>query len=63
MSIPTTHPFYFDPTYGMQLEELLAVEPLEAPAGFDDFWKARYLKALSVDPQPVLRWSKITHPD
>ena len=24
MSVPTTHPFAFDPTYGMQLEQLMA---------------------------------------
>ena len=63
MSIPTTHPFDFDPTYGMRLEEFLAVEPPEAPEGFDDFWEARYHKALTVDPKPVLSRSEISHPD
>ncbi|MGR9164083.1 acetylxylan esterase [Rhizobium leguminosarum] len=63
MSIPTTHPFDFDPTYGKQLADLLAVKQPEAPEGFDDFWEARYLRALTVDPQPVLRRSKISHPD
>ncbi|MDO3435494.1 acetylxylan esterase [Rhizobium sp. CBN3] len=63
MSIPKKHPFAFDPTYGMRLEELLAIEPPEEPAGFDAFWEARYLKALAVDPQPVLSLSKFSHPD
>ncbi|OWO93329.1 alpha/beta hydrolase [Rhizobium esperanzae] len=63
MSIPATHPFAFDPTYGMQLQELLAVEPPEEPDGFDAFWEARYQKALTVDPQPVLSRSEFTHPD
>ncbi|WP_049732035.1 acetylxylan esterase [Rhizobium ecuadorense] len=63
MSIPTTHPFAFDPTYGMRVEELLAVEPPEGPDGFDAFWKARYRKARMVDPQPALSWSRFTHPD
>ncbi|OWV86484.1 deacetylase [Rhizobium sp. N122] len=63
MSIPTTHPFDFDPTYGMQLEDLLAIEPPEEPDGFDAFWQARYRKALTVDPQPVLSRSELTHPD
>ncbi|MBX4957222.1 acetylxylan esterase [Rhizobium lentis] len=63
MSIPKTHPFAFDPTYGMRLEELLAIEPPEEPAGFDAFWEARYLKALDVDPQPMLSVSKLSHPD
>ncbi|MBB2672044.1 UNVERIFIED_ORG: cephalosporin-C deacetylase-like acetyl esterase [Rhizobium etli] len=63
MSIPATHPFAFDPTYGMQLDELLAVEQPEEPDGFDAFWETRYQKALTVDPQPALSRSEITHPD
>ncbi|EJC76606.1 acetylxylan esterase [Rhizobium hidalgonense] len=63
MSVPKTHPFAFDPTYGMQLEELLAVKPPEEPDGFDEFWKARYLNALTVDPQPALSRSELTHPN
>ncbi len=62
MSIPKTHPFDFDPTYGMQREQLLAITPPEAPPGFDDFWKKRYRRALATDPRPVLRRSKLTHP-
>ncbi|MBB4234096.1 acetylxylan esterase [Rhizobium esperanzae] len=63
MSIPKTHPFAFDPTYGMRLQELLAVQPPDEPDGFDAFWEARYLKALDVDPRPVLSRSELTHPD
>ncbi|MBY3581010.1 acetylxylan esterase [Rhizobium bangladeshense] len=63
MSIPKTHPFAFDPTYGMRLQELLAIEPPEEHEGFDAFWEARYLKALAVDPQPALSLSKLSHPD
>lgn len=63
MSIPKTHPFAFDPTYGMRLEELLAIEPPEEPAGFDAFWEAQYLEALDVDPRPALSLSKLSHPD
>jgi cephalosporin-C deacetylase len=63
MSIPTEHPFAFDPTYGLKLEDLLAIKPPPAPAGFDTFWKARYRRALAVDPKPVLRRSKTAHPD
>jgi len=63
MSIPKTHPFAFDPTYGMLLEDLLAVEPPEEPDGFDVFWQARYRKALDVDPRPALSQSEISHPD
>jgi cephalosporin-C deacetylase len=63
MSIPATHPFPFDPTYGMTLDQLRAIEPPEAPPGFDEFWKKRYARALAVDPQPVLSKSKLDHPD
>ncbi|MBB3918255.1 acetylxylan esterase [Rhizobium fabae] len=63
MSIPKTHPFAFDPTYGMLLEDLLAIEPPEGPDGFDAFWEARYRKALDVDPRPALSLSEISHPD
>ncbi|TWC90233.1 cephalosporin-C deacetylase [Rhizobium sp. SJZ105] len=62
MSVPTTHPFDFDPTYGMRREQLLAIIPPEAPPGFDDFWKKRYRRALATDPRPVLRKSKLSHP-
>lgn len=61
MSIPTSHPFDFDPTYGMQLGQLQAIETPEAPAGFDDFWQQRYKTALAIDPQPKLRHSKQPH--
>jgi cephalosporin-C deacetylase len=61
MSIPTSHPFDFDPTYGLQPAQLQAIAPPEAPADFDDFWQRRYRKALAVDPQPRLRHSKLRH--
>ncbi len=63
MSIPTTHPFAFDPTYGMTQEDLLAIRPPPAPPGFDDFWKTRYRRALEVDPGPQLGRSEMEHPD
>ena len=63
MSIPATHPFDFDPAYGMSLEQLLAIKPPEAPPGFDTFWRDRYRHAIAVDPQPSLHASKTSHPD
>ncbi len=63
MTIPTTHPFDFDPTYGMEPEQLLAIEPPQAPTGFDDFWQQRYKAALTVDPEPRLRHSRLRHAD
>jgi cephalosporin-C deacetylase len=63
MSIPTHHPYDFDPTYGLDLESLRAIAPPEAPPHFDAFWQARYARALGVDPQPQLRDSSLRHPD
>lgn len=62
MSIPTRHPYSFDPTYGMTREALLAITPPEAPPGFDVFWENRYLRALTVDPAPVVTASAMADP-
>ncbi len=62
MGIPTDHPFDFDPTYGLGVEELRAIEPPQAPPNFDDFWRARYSGALGVNPKPRLRESQSSHP-
>ena len=61
MSVPTQHPFAFDPTYGLRREQLLAIQPPAAPVGFVDFWRRRYERAMAVDPRPALRVSKIVH--
>ncbi len=63
MSIPTAHPYDFDPTCGLGIDALRAMRPPEAPAGFDDVWAARYGRALRVDPRPRLRDSRCAHPD
>ena len=63
MSIPTNHPFQFDPTHGLGLAELRAVRPPEAPPNFDAFWRERYKAALQVDPRPRLSGSGSSHPD
>ncbi|WP_377296385.1 acetylxylan esterase [Rhizobium sp. SGZ-381] len=63
MSIPTKHPFAFDPTYGLSLEALLALRAPEAPTGFDAFWRRRYKRALALAPEPQLRPSPLSHPD
>jgi cephalosporin-C deacetylase len=62
MSIPTHHPYAFDPTYGLGLDQLRAIKPPEAPPGFADFWHARHERALGVDPQPRLSQSGSSHP-
>lgn len=48
------HSFNFDPSYGYDLEGLLAVEAPPEPPGFAAFWSARYEQALKVDPAPML---------
>ena len=63
MTVPTDHPYDFDPTYGFGLEELRAMRPPEAPPGFDAFWRARYAGARGVDPRPLLSESASRHPD
>jgi cephalosporin-C deacetylase len=62
MTIPTDHPFDFDPTCGMTLEQLRLVEPPAAPAEFDKFWRERYARVLAIDPQPKLAESRLAHP-
>jgi cephalosporin-C deacetylase len=63
MSIPTDHPFDFDPTYGLTVEELRAIKPPRAPPAFEEFWRSRYVRALGVDPRPRLSESGATHPN
>jgi cephalosporin-C deacetylase len=63
MSIPTHHPYDFDPTHGLGLDQLRAITPPPAPPGFDDFWRARHARALAVDPRPRLSESGSSHPD
>jgi cephalosporin-C deacetylase len=63
MSIPTDHPYDFDPTYGLGVDELRAIKPPQAPPDFDDFWRARYVGALGVNPQPRLSESGSGHPN
>jgi cephalosporin-C deacetylase len=42
------HPFHFNPSYGYDLEGLLAITPPSAPADFVQFWQARYRKTLAL---------------
>ncbi len=63
MSIPTDHPFDFDPTYGMTLAGLQAIRPPQAPPGFDALWQKRYGRALAVRPEPRLSPSGDAHAD
>ena len=52
---PMDHPFPFDPTYGYDLEALLAVRGPEPPADFAAFWRATWDQAMRTPPGPRLR--------
>lgn len=49
------HPFHFDPSYGYDLEHLLAVQAPATPNNFAAFWRQRYTKALALHPRLVLQ--------
>ncbi len=55
------HGYPFDPTYGYDLSDLLAVEPPAPPADLDRFWSARYDAAMAVDPAPRFTLSRQQH--
>lgn len=46
----------FDPAYGYSLERLLTVPAPREPKGFDGFWQCRYRQALTIEPQPRMKW-------
>lgn len=60
--MPMEHPFPFDPSYGYDLDGLLAVQPPAEPPGFAEFWRRRYRRALRVDPRPRLAASGLARP-
>lgn len=49
-----SHGYGFDPAYGHDLSQLLAIRPPEPPADFAAFWQARFERVRSLDPQPRL---------
>ncbi|GAA2769880.1 acetylxylan esterase [Nonomuraea dietziae] len=48
------HDFAFDPTYGYDLDALLAVPAPEAPADFERFWRETHARASAVSVAPKL---------
>lgn len=49
-----THPFAFDPTYGLTLEKALKVETPAMPDDFADFWTSLYERSRNVATRPTL---------
>jgi cephalosporin-C deacetylase len=62
--MPSTfkHPYPFDPTYGYELEDLLAVGAPDGPPEFEDHWRLRFEKALGVAPRAQLTEVTGSHP-
>jgi cephalosporin-C deacetylase len=56
------HDYPFDPSYGYDLDGLLAIEAPPEPVGFAEFWSARYERALAVDPAPRVKPSSYRRP-
>ncbi len=55
------HDYPFDPAYGRDLADLLAIEPPPEPRGFASIWRRRYREALGVEPRPRLGPSADRH--
>ncbi|MEW5837459.1 MAG: acetylxylan esterase [Pseudomonadota bacterium] len=51
------HGYAFDPSYGYDLAQLLAVNAPESPDDFADYWRGRHARAVTHDPRPRLRAS------
>jgi cephalosporin-C deacetylase len=63
MTFSPAHSYPFDPAHGYDLDRLRAIRPPEEPAGFDAFWRRRYLRARAVDPRPLIAEAGFSHPD
>jgi cephalosporin-C deacetylase len=50
-----SHGYDFDPGYGMNLAQLLAIASPQPPTDFAAFWERRQAAALSVSPQPSIQ--------
>lgn len=59
-----SHAYAFDPSYGMDLAQLLAIDTPAPPADFATFWQQRHAAALRHVPQPRLQaadWQSPRH--
>lgn len=61
--MPFAHAYPFDPSCGMQRDELLGMGWPEPPNDFETFWRARHAAARALDPAPRLSPSTVSHPD
>jgi cephalosporin-C deacetylase len=46
------HGYAFDPTYGYDLAQLLAVDAPHTPDDFAEYWRARHARVIAHDPRP-----------
>lgn len=51
---PISHEYKFDPTYGYELSELLAIDLPPVPEDFSEFWQSRYQKAIDLQTKAQL---------
>ncbi len=49
-----THDLPMDPTYGMNLEQLLNMTAPEEPEDFQSFWQNTFSENEKIDPCPVI---------
>ena len=56
-SLGFKHGYDFDPSYGFDLAQLLAVEPPDTPDDFADYWRARHARVVAHDPKPRTHFS------
>ena len=56
------HSYAFDPSYNMDLEQLLAIGAPEPPADFANFWLQRHAAALGLSPRPRIKLAALQRP-
>lgn len=56
------HGYFFDPSYGYALGDLLAVTAPEPPSDFARFWRGLYERARRVNSAPTVRELSSPHP-
>ncbi len=58
-----SHSYAFDPSYNMDLAQLLAIVAPQPPADFADFWQRRHAAALDLQPRPRIKLVDSLYPN
>ena len=56
------HDYAFDPSYQMDLAQLLAIDAPLPPPGFAEFWRQRHAAALTLSPRPRITRAALQSP-